>query len=72
MSKTMRNESGFSLVEIMVAMVVSLLLLAATTSLFMNSKRAYLQSNRFARVEENARYALFELGKRYPSRQILW
>ena len=61
MSKTMRSDSGFSLVELMVAMAVALLLLTATTSLFINSKRSYLQSNRFARVEENARYALFEV-----------
>ena len=57
----MINQSGFSLVEMMVAMAISLLLLAATTTLFINSKRSYLQSNRFARVEENARYALFEV-----------
>ncbi|MCP4995417.1 MAG: prepilin-type N-terminal cleavage/methylation domain-containing protein, partial [Gammaproteobacteria bacterium] len=57
----MSSQRGFSLVELMVAMFVSLLLLAATIALFINSKRAYQESSRFARVEENARYALFAL-----------
>lgn len=49
---------GLSLVELMIASVIGLLLLTAILSLFLSSKRAYNDTERFGRIQENGRYAL--------------
>lgn len=59
--RSMRRCSGFSLVELMIAVFISMLLTAAVISLFVSSKKSYTESERFARMEENARYGLFVL-----------
>lgn len=51
--------SGFSLVELMIAVFISMLLTAAVISLFISSKKSYTESERFARMGENVRYGLF-------------
>lgn len=53
--------SGLSIVELMVAMALSLLLIAGVASLFVSSKKSYTESERFARLQENARFAMFSL-----------
>jgi len=50
-------QKGFSIVELMIAMLLSLLLLSGTVSLFEQSKRNYLQDEQVARMQENGRYA---------------
>jgi type IV pilus assembly protein PilW len=52
--------AGFSLVELMVAMLISLLLGAAAVSLFLSNKRVYGATEGVGRLQENARIA-FEL-----------
>lgn len=49
---------GFTVVEILVAMVISLLLLAGILTLFSNSRATYESNDRLARIQENGRLAL--------------
>jgi len=49
---------GFSLTELLVAMVVGLLLLAGLVTLMANSKKNYAQQDYSARLQENARFAM--------------
>jgi len=52
-----RLERGFSLVELMVAMVIGLIVLLVIGTLFMNSRQTYLAQDANSRLQENARYA---------------
>jgi type IV pilus assembly protein PilW len=49
---------GFSLVELMVAMTISLIILAAVSTVFVSSKKTYSTQDRLARLQENARFAM--------------
>jgi type IV pilus assembly protein PilW len=49
---------GFSLVELMVALTIGLIILAAVSMLFVNSKKTYTTQDRLARLQENARFAM--------------
>ena len=49
--------AGLSLVELMVALAVGLILIAGTIALFVSSKRAYTETERFSWIQENARFA---------------
>ena len=49
---------GFSLVELMVAMVIGLLILAAVSMILVNSKKNYTTQDSLARLQENARFAI--------------
>lgn len=49
---------GFTLIELMVAMVISLFLLGGMIFLFINNKDTYNVQNSLARIQENARFAL--------------
>ena len=51
-------QSGLTLVELMIALLLSMLLMAGTIQLFAGSKRTYLTSDAMARVQENGRYIL--------------
>lgn len=53
-----RASAGFTLVELMVAMVLGLLLTAAVTSLFVANKRNYRRNNLVAEMQDNARFAM--------------
>ncbi len=50
-------QQGFSLVELMVAMTLSLILMAGVLSMVYSSKVAYLENERVARNQENGRAA---------------
>ncbi len=52
---------GFSLVELMVALTISLIILAAVSVMFVNTRRAYDTQDRLARVQENGRFAMLYL-----------
>ncbi len=60
MTRQHRKAAGFSLVELMTAMVLSLMLMAATISVFVGNKRVYDATEGTSRIQENARIA-FEL-----------
>jgi type IV pilus assembly protein PilW len=52
------KHSGFTIVEIMVALVISLILLLGVIQIFMASKATYTMQSGAARLQENARFAL--------------
>jgi type IV pilus assembly protein PilW len=52
-----RHSQGFSIVEMMVAMVISLILLAGIAQIFMSSKQSFTIQNTLGRQQENGRYA---------------
>lgn len=53
-----RKISGFSLVELMVALTIGLIILSAVSMLFVSSKKTYTTQDRLARLQENARFAM--------------
>lgn len=52
------RERGFSLVEIMLALVISLMLMAGIIQIFISSKQSYRLQEGQSRIQENARYAM--------------
>ena len=63
MKRRHRYSAGFSLVELMTAMLLSVLLMVAAVSLFVGNKRVYASTEGMGRIQENARIA-FELMSR--------
>ncbi len=53
-----RHSAGLTLIEVMVAIVIALILLAVTVSIFVANKRSYSEQEQTSRLQENARYAL--------------
>lgn len=49
---------GFSLVELMVAMALSLVLLGGVVTIFLSSRATYETTDRLSRIQENGRFAL--------------
>ncbi len=62
-SSKKRLFTGFSLVELMVAITISLVLLTGLIQVFLSSKRSYQIQDSIARMQENGRYALEVLNK---------
>jgi type IV pilus assembly protein PilW len=59
---TIKNRvSGFSLVELMVALGISVLLLTGVVALFVSSRVSYETTERLSRIQENGRYALEQI-----------
>ncbi|HEV2110250.1 MAG TPA: PilW family protein [Gammaproteobacteria bacterium] len=52
------RQSGMSLIELMIALVISLVLMAGVISVFVSSKRSYGTNTAVAQVQEDARFAL--------------
>lgn len=52
---------GFSLLELMVAMGISLMLLLGVVALFVSSRASYETTERLSRIQENGRYALDQM-----------
>jgi prepilin-type N-terminal cleavage/methylation domain-containing protein len=55
---TRHNSRGFSLVELMVALVITLILLAGIGQIFLSSKKSYAIQDTLGRMQENGRYAM--------------
>lgn len=55
------RQQGFSLVEIMVAMVLGLVLLGGTITIYASSKDSYRLQDNIAGMQENARFALYAI-----------
>ena len=49
---------GFSLVELMVAMAISLVLMAGVVAIFLSSRTTYETTDRLSRIQESGRFAL--------------
>jgi len=58
-----KNQSGLSMVELLVAVAVGLMLLAGITTMFANSRQTYEANQRLARIQENGRFALEQIGR---------
>jgi type IV pilus assembly protein PilW len=58
MMKTYKLHSGYSLIEIMVAMLIGLFLIGGIMQLFIASKKTYQMEDAMAHVQENQRFAL--------------
>lgn len=56
-----RVPAGFSLIELMIAMVLGLLLTTGIVTVYLESKRNYRLEDEMARMQENGRYALYLL-----------
>ncbi|HIP53593.1 MAG TPA: hypothetical protein EYH03_06245, partial [Chromatiales bacterium] len=52
------RERGISLIELMIAMMLSLLLAVGITNLFIGTKQTYQTGEALSRLQENARYAM--------------
>ena len=53
-----RRCHGFSVVELMVAMVITLILLAGIGQIYLSSKKSFTIQDTQGRQQENARYAM--------------
>ena len=53
-----RRASGFSLIELMVSVLISLIVLAGVVQVVFSSKRAYLDNQDIAYVQDNQRYVM--------------
>lgn len=53
-----RRCAGFGLLELMIAMTLSLLLLSGVIALFASSRKSYESNAHLARIQENGRFAL--------------
>ncbi|HTT09204.1 MAG TPA: PilW family protein [Gammaproteobacteria bacterium] len=53
-----RHSAGLTLIEVMVSIVIALILMAVTVSIFVGNKRSYNEQEEMSRLQENARFAL--------------
>src|SRR6476469_6717620 len=60
MSRGPRSAGGFTLIELMIALVLGLLVIAGAIGIFMANRRAYASTETLGRMQETARVA-FEL-----------
>jgi len=56
-------ESGFSLVELMISLVLGLILTLGVTQIYLSSSDTYRLTDGLARIQENARFASEFLGR---------
>lgn len=59
----MKRFAGVSLVELMVAMLLGLFLIAGTGHLFLSANRTYMLQDELSRIQENARFAMDMLAR---------
>lgn len=52
------NQSGMTLVEILVALVISLVLIGGVVQIFVGNKLTYRTQDNLSRIQENGRYAI--------------
>jgi type IV pilus assembly protein PilW len=63
LSKLPGRNRGFSLVELMVALVITLILLAGIGQIFLSSKKSFTIQDSLGRMQENGRYAMETLAQ---------
>jgi len=56
--RTLRHQSGMTLVELMVGLMLGIFVATAAGQLFVGSKRSYNLNEAMARVQENGRFAM--------------
>ena len=60
---TFNKQHGFTLVELMIALVITLILLAGISQVFLSSKKSFTIQDSLARQQENGRFVLDILGQ---------
>ncbi|BCD99525.1 PilW family protein [Marinagarivorans cellulosilyticus] len=55
--------SGFSLIELMIAMLIGLIILNGVIQVVISGKRTYLDNQAISQIQENARYAIETLSR---------
>lgn len=61
--QTYARQSGFSIVELMVAILIGLIILAGVVQVVVTSRTTYVGQEDMSFIQENARYAMDVLGK---------
>ena len=61
--KLNHRSKGIGLVELMIAMVLGLILIAGVIEIYLSSKISYRTIEEMARLQENARYAMYQIQK---------
>src|SRR5690606_24678346 len=56
----LQKAAGFTLIELMIALLLGLLVMGAAISIFLSNRQAYTATEGLGRVQENVRFA-FEL-----------
>lgn len=56
--KNISKHAGFSLIELMIAMLIGLIVLNGVIQLVINSKRSYLDNQAISQIQENARFSV--------------
>lgn len=64
---SLRVDRGFGVIELMVAMTLSLVLLGGVIGLFASSRKSYESNEHLARIQENGRFALEEIAREIRS-----
>jgi len=59
----MTNSKGFGLIELMIAMAIGLVLMLGVLELYVSNKQAYKTTEALGRLQENARYAMYQVQK---------
>lgn len=62
-SKGMRQQRGFSIVELMVSILIGLIILAGVVQVVITSKTSFIGQEEMSFIQENARYAVNVIGK---------
>jgi len=57
------RQKGFSIIELMVSILISLIILAGVIQVVINTKVAFLDQEEMSYIQENARYALDVIGR---------
>src|SRR5437868_3586744 len=57
------RQQGMSMVELMVALTIGLVIMAAASTVFVNANRNYQTTDSMGRMQENVRTALAALGR---------
>ena len=55
------KQQGLSLVELMVALVLSLVVMLVTTGIYVSNKQTYRFLDQYSQLQENGRFAIFFL-----------
>lgn len=63
MHTSSHKQNGITLIEILVALALSLTILAGVIHIFLNNKQTYRVQEAFARIQENGRFAMQLLAK---------
>jgi len=60
---TFKKQHGFTLVELMIALVITLILMAGISQVFLSSKKSFTIQDTLARQQENGRYVIDTLAQ---------